>query len=63
MNREELWARLERADYFDWCSAGEVERLRTLYFDGVVEEDAPDFLKARELFGIRNRVMLGGFRS
>ncbi|WP_236207531.1 hypothetical protein [Pseudomonas tohonis] len=50
MNREELWARLERADYFDWCSAGEVERLRALYFDGVVEEGAPDFLKARELF-------------
>lgn len=50
MDRKELWARLESANYFDWCSASEVERLRALYFDGTVEKDAPDFLKVRELF-------------
>ncbi|MGA4638056.1 hypothetical protein ACPA5B_29705 [Pseudomonas solani] len=50
MNREELWARLESASYFDWCSASDIKRLRSLYFDGVVEEGAPAFLKARELF-------------
>ncbi|WP_431482971.1 hypothetical protein [Pseudomonas solani] len=50
MNREELWVRLESADYFDWCSASDITRLRSLYFDGAVEEDAPNFLKVRELF-------------
>jgi hypothetical protein len=47
--RQDLWDRLEQADYFDWCRKEEFKQLRALFFDGVVVEFPKMPITCREL--------------
>lgn len=49
-DRRGLWGRLESVDYFDWCDEEQRARLQALYFEGTVEEPAPDYVRVRQLF-------------
>jgi hypothetical protein len=50
MSRDDLWRRLERLNYFDWCRKAEYKQLRALFFDGEVVDYPEEFISCRELF-------------